>query len=476
MRAVGSDVRMGPRERRVLRTISATVAAILAVFAAPAVRAQAAAAHAQDAGTGANLDAGMASRASRFAGFHIPEPPAGQPIPPGEPRPVSTRGRLVTRSGRVAVHGAADVGSDVIETTARIADRVSGILEGEYLFPPAAPDGDRGGGPELDVYLVPQDWPCEVAVDALEGWSLWDRAATFVRIRTDLRGLALERAVAEGIVGAVLLGVDARLAPAWRLAMSASIGARARGLAPDEEAMDRFRHAPGRPLIAQRDDVSARGAAMFVDYLVARHDERDLRFLRGLTWMTVGRTPDDAPRLIDDPDIFDVLERILRDEPGGIDRMLAEFSLARALAGTQGDTMHLSAPGRGLDATVEPEAIATMDHLPNWVTPVHRLEKTGTAYVRIDTRASRGRALNLWFHGVPLRRWAVIAVRLDVSGREMGRAPNVAVIRGEWSAVMESLDGVREVLVVIVDLGDHDLDPDVPPDVPGFFALNLSAS
>jgi hypothetical protein len=383
-------------------------------------------------------------------------------------------GRLVAPRAPLAIHGAPGTTAETLLAVRDAAVAALDTLEHTYRFPLPAPDGTRGGGPELDLYVVPSGPPSDVTVDALEYGALWDRASAFVTVRGDLSGDALRRAVAEGVAHAILLGVDARTPRPWQKALAASLGARAAAVGPDLDAMRLFQRDPGAALVAHRDDASARGAAMLPDFIAARYDTPDLALTRGLVWMPVARTPGDAPCFVDEPDVFDVMERLFRDEPGGLDGVLTEFAVARAFAGTAGDTVPFA--GWLDDPSLQPEAtrVLAFAALPAWVTPPRMLEETGVAYVIIDTAGARDGGLNLWFHGVPWRRWAVTVVRVDDTGREAGRAPRAPVVRGEWSTTLESLDRTARVLVVINDLGNGHYDPEDYPDRNGFFALNVA--
>src|SRR5207237_788835 len=150
-----------------------------------------------------------------------------------------------------------------------------------------------------------------------------------VQVRGDAPSDALDRAVSEGVAQAVLLGIDARAARPWRLAFAAALAARITRLGPDLDALRAFQRDPGGALIANRDDRSARGAAMFVDFLTARNDLPDLPLLRRLAWIPIARTPEGLARFSDEPDVFDVLGRLFRDQRGGLEGMLVEFAVAR---------------------------------------------------------------------------------------------------------------------------------------------------
>lgn len=418
-------------------------------------------------------DESLADAGSARWEFGLVTAPPGQPIPLDGVRPASMPGRLVAWRAPIAVHGAMGTSVETLNAVCDAAVRALDAFERDFGLPQPAPDGVRGGGPELDLYVLPDGPPVDVQVDALEQSALWDRASAFASVRGDLSPSQLERAVTEAVAHAILLGIDARSPRPWRIAFAASLAGQVTGLGPDDEAIARFQRDPSAALFANRDDASARGAAVFLDYIVQRYDDGAHGLVRGLAWMPVARTPANAPRLRDEPDVFDVMERLFRSEPGGLEGVLGDFALARGLLGSAGDEIRIAAGSDNRALAPDLARSVRYAELPVWVTPSTPLDKTGTAYVSIDTRGAREGRINLWFHGVPWRSWVVGAVRLDETGREIGRVPAAAVVHGEWSAALEELTDTARILVAITDLGNRDYDPDVPPDRTGFFALNI---
>lgn len=410
----------------------------------------------------------------RTAGRYL----VGQPIPPDGERPTSEPGALRSHRAPVSVHFARGTPVATVLAAHEAAVRALDVLEHAQHFPLPAPDGARGGGPELDVYLVPPDGGADsiagdAVLDALEYGSLWDRASAFVRVHNTLTGDALTRAVTEGVTQASLLGMDARAPRAWRVALAAALADRSTLLGPDLAAVARFQRDPGRPLFAHRDDASARGASLFVNYLASRFDDGSLALLRGLAWAPVARTHEGATTVFnDEPDFFDLLERLVRDERGGIDGLLADFALVRARAGSVEDSL---AGWNESSQELRPDATALeYAQLPTRVVPARPTDETGAFYLSVRTPPSGNHGINLWFHGAPWRRWNVTAVRLDAQDREVGRSPASRVDRGEWSVGLASLSDTTRVLVVVTDLGNGDYDPDEIADRTGFFSLTLS--
>jgi hypothetical protein len=401
-------------------------------------------------------------------------PPPGVAIPLDGVRPASLPGRLVAFDAPVAVHAGSGVDAEKLFAVRDAAVSALNALEVRFGFPQPAPDGTRGGGPELDLYVVPDGPASTTEIDALEYGALWDRASAFVRVRRDLEGDALRRAVAEGVAQAILLGIDAHAARPWRIALATALAERATALGPDLDAYRLAQRNPGDALIRDRDDDSARGASMFPEFLADRFDSPGLRLLRGLAWMPVAATPDDRSRLQSFPSVFDAMDRLFRDEPGGVEGVLTEFAVTRALLGSSADASNLS--GGTLDPSLGPDVLRTIDYgaLPAWISPAPPLDETGVAYVLIDTLSARDGTINLWFHGAPWRQWKVTVLRLDSSYRVGGRVSDAPVVHGEWSTVIENLDRVARLVVVINDFGNGNFDPAEGPSRQGWFVLHAS--
>jgi hypothetical protein len=136
--------------------------------------------------------------------------------------------------------------------------------------------------------------------------------------------------------------------------------------------------------------------------------------------------------------------------------------------------MDLAGGFRGAEFAPDVMRAVRYEQLPAWVTSTAMLDKTGVAYITVDTRGAGTGGLNLWFHGVPWRRWSVDVLRIDATGRMAGRGTLVPVVHGEWSTAVELLDDVAQLVVVVNDQGNRDYDPDALPDANGFFALNIA--
>ncbi len=413
-----------------------------------------------------------AVRAAPAHGYWV----VGQPIHNDATRPPVMAGSLRAQRVPVRVHGVAGTSADELSASLRDAEKAYESIVDRLHFSTPLFDGTRGGGPELDLYLV-NDVPfVRVDADALDYGELWDCSAAVIRVRRGLSPTARRRAITEGVAHASLLAADARPPRAYRVAFASAIAARALGEGADEEALALSATQLNTGLFSTPDDPSSRGESVFFDMLASRYDDASLSLLRGLAVMPVARTESGAARLADEPDPFDALRRLLRAEPGGFDGFLLDYFAARALTGTPGDRFD-SVGFRAL-WKLSPEPLRTIRarDLPQWVVSSRPLSQTGAAYVVVDTAGLREGTLSLWFHGASWRRWSVTALRLDAFDRDRGRAPSPPVNDGEWSTAMELSATDAKVLIVVVDQGNQLADMDRPTNRDGLFSISLSLS
>lgn len=404
------------------------------------------------------------------------EPPWRAPAIHSEPpRPLSL-GRVRAPLAPLAVHALSPaLSAEELARTVRVLERVYATLSRRYSLEAPSPDGARGGGPELDVYLRSgtEGEAYAVVPDVLEYGNLWDRSAVYLELRAGMPEPELERSAAYALAEASLWAADARAVPAWRRALAVTLAEDALGLAPEADAVVPWQRDPSAAPFAARTLAEGRGAALFLRHLARRFDDEPRSLLRGMAAMPVGRTPAGAPHWGIWPDAMDVLELLTAHEPGGLQRVLLDFTVARGLVGGAGDPLLGWLPERS-DVRPTPLATVRYEALPAHLRPARPLDKLGAAYVRIDTARAGTGGLDLWFHGVPWRRWAVTALRLDASGRDIGAATSPPVDHGEWSVAMESLETSVAVLVVVLDLGDGVPTLAAAEERGGLFALTVA--
>lgn len=404
-----------------------------------------------------------------------PDAVYGQPVPVDTPRPTDDLGRVSDPRAPVTVHLGAGVDPALVAVATEAAVRTLDYCERALRLDGPWPDGLRGGGPGLDVY-VRADGPWSATpVDAMALATRWDRAGAFVLARADADRARFRRAVGEGVARAVILGVKADHPPRLLYALGRVIAERALDLPADLDAVRAFQSRPWRAVLGgplsgdPEDERTARGAGLFLDWLAARHDDARSTLLEGLISGPVGLTAPDASGLVDEPDALDLLRRLFRDEPMGLRGALAEFSAHRALVGGAGDLT---------DAPLRPDLGArarelSWGALPAWVRPTSPLEPTGAELVVIDLAdAPVDGALSIWLHGVPWRRWMVRVLRVSARG-VLAPLDGEVARGGEWSMRVDSIRGATRVVIAVTDLGDETFEPDMPQSANGFFTLHV---
>lgn len=399
-------------------------------------------------------------------------PSWGAPVPLDGDRPPDAG---VVRSLRapVDVHLTAGVDPALAPVALRLAERAMDELQFVLQWPLPLPDGDRGGSPSLDLYLTADGPPSVTVVDSLCPDTLWTRATAFARVRATTDREALYRAVAEAVARASILGENAESAPAASAAMAASLARSLTRQPADLDAVRELQRTPWRALAWGDDTSHARGDALFFDWLSSGWGGPTRPLLRGLVASPVQRTPASAPTLWGEPDLFDVAARVFRDEPGGFDLALLTFAKARATLGS--DASLTGYADRTL--SVEPARTVRWSQLPAWTMGPHAMEPGGLGVVAIDLNdaPTRGEpALAVWVHAAPELRWMASAVRLAPDGHPLGAVDSEVITNGEWSAQVESLEGVARVLVVLTCLGERRLDPEAPLPTRGWWSINAA--
>lgn len=388
-----------------------------------------------------------------------PERSIGTPFWGDTPRPRDEVGVLRSLRAPVSVHVGPGVAMDDARRTLALAEETLDTLEFTLRLTPPLADGCRGGDPGTDVYLSLGGPTFETVAEALDPGALQDRASAFVRVRTTSDAGELRRRLAEGLARAAVLGVNADHArPLW-LALSASIAHAITLDAPDFSALAAFQQDPWRALVLGRDDASARGAAQWVDYMQASADDETHRLLGGLVAATMQKTPRGWERLWNEPDVFDLAQRVYRDEAGGIAGMLLSESVARVV--------DAEIPARASRTLRYAELPAVVEGPPT--------EPTGMALVDINLdTAPLNAALGVWVHASPWRRWIATVLRFDREQRMIRSLDSGLIVDGEWSVTLDQLDGITRATVVLVDLGDEAYDPDLPGVARAFWRVHVA--
>lgn len=334
-------------------------------------------------------------------------------------------------------------------------------------FAPPPPDGDLGGGPELDAYLDPGlEQPYRIESDGPTPWSYLDGMIVHIRLDARLPAARLEACAAEAYADASLAALDPAEAPAWRRATATYLAWLVLGRFDGctDDVAEAQRHPTRGPIVAELPDG---GGALFLAMLAARHDRGDGAYVRE-TWSMARQRTWEGDELRASPDLWEALDTAARLSDTSLDRYVARFASERYLVGRDAHEASLPIPALAdLDVTsaVPVAWRGSLGSLP-MRTSVHdpRLEALGSAYARIDVRgAPPGTRLRIYLRGEGGIRWSLAALVFDESGRQIART-EAGVRDREPNAYLpvELPAGSREVVAVVTNLGGLRPDADVP--------------
>lgn len=410
-----------------------------------------------------------------------PDAMVGPAVPYERARPGATVGVLRSARAPVAVHLLPGVSSETAERVLRLAERLLDRAAFSLHLEAPAPDGALGGGPEFDLYLRPDPGGTEVFVGPCELSALWDRAPAWALVSTAPGPVSLEAQVADAVARAVIASHNADHTPSLVDALASTV-ARQLTLAPPryEDVLDFTSH-PERSMVTggHRGRGENRGASLFFDALLRRHDDARHTLLGGLLSGTAQKTPATATTLFDEPDTFDLLQRVFRDEPGGFAEAMLNFGAGLRTVGTAADPEDLAGV-RSAGLAAPPTQRLGWASLPSW-SPLGVIENTGVARLSLDLSEAPNAVdgaltVAVWVHLAPWYRWQVALDRTDGQGRTIGSVRSPVITDGQFSTELTGLERARTLEVTVINLGALDFDPDVPVPARGFGVVHLARS
>jgi hypothetical protein len=333
-------------------------------------------------------------------------------------------------------------------------------------------DGELGGSPAVDLYVVPRAQCAGTAACSALAAPLapsdFDAALTYAMVADDVPGSELFACVHSALAQAGLRGVDPSEAASWVFASAELSVWQLTGELGCDSSLSRGQQLAGLGLInASRD--SAYAGALFLGMLSERIEGEPGAFVRSLWETTRQRSAGlvKPERLRASPDLWEVLRVILETQHIKLEDELIEFGVARYFAGPA--ARKAQAPYRILAALPSDAAVPLTQSLRSSQLPVKlsdhaALHDLGNAYVRIGLEDRSQQQLKIWLHGELGPRWSLTAVRLSESGRELGRT--AAPPRNVPSAYLPvALDvETAEVLLVVTQLPQQTPDADVRVD------------
>jgi hypothetical protein len=367
----------------------------------------------------------------------------------------------------LAVHGAPDARPEALEAALRGAGRMFSALRARGWAAPF-PDGDLGGGPELDLYLADSaSAPYEIVSDGPTAATYLDGLITHVRLDGRLPLPVLEACAAEAYANALLAELDPAEAPTWRTAVAQYLmwllDGRFDACTADAPAAQ---HAPHRGYTAFD---GANAGAIFLAARSLRSDDQDGSYVRETWTMARQRTwegKDEGLRA--SPDLWEAIATSARLLDQSLDQYLIEGALARLALGAparERSSTLLALGGLGADYAVPYAYRVSYADLPIRTAPYQpALSPTGSAYTSVDVRgAGDDDRLRIYLRGEAAVRWSLAAVLYDADGRERGHV-EAPVRERAWDAYLTvELGEVASVIVVVTNLGEYRPDADVPP-------------
>ncbi len=401
----------------------------------------------------------------------------GQRAPDESPRPAySDAGVLRSWRAPVDVHVArgldAPAALAVLADAERVVDALARLGVGLPL-----PDGDRGGTPSFDVYVRPATGTASegrARAEWLAAGEAWDRATSFGEIAVGSDAFSRTRAVAQAVAEGCVYAAKADAPPAFVRSMGAALMHRALDVPLDADDVRAFQADPaaGWWWDGTRSAAAQRGGAIVLDAMAERWDEGGATFLRGLLEAPVQRTPPGWPLLWDEPDVFDVLKRVTRDEPRGVWGALLFAASARSLEGTAGGTRDVGGVRDG-SLVAAPLRSVGWEQLPTWSVATG-IAPTGSASVEISLlHAPRTGSVGVWVHASPYTRWMASVLRIGADGRLVGTLDSELIDTGEWATSVDAIEDAAKLVVVVVSAGDETLEPDGEPVRDGWVGINV---
>lgn len=345
-------------------------------------------------------------------------------------------------------------------------------------------DGQLGGGPAIDLYVVPRssfDMGMASAYAAAPlSPSDFDAALTYARIADDAPRAELGACVHSALAQAGLHAADPAEAASWVYASAELSVWQLTGELGCDESLSRGQQLAALGLLnAERDSGNA--GALFLGMLSERVEREPGWFVRSL-WETTrqrstGLVP--AERLRSSPDLWEVLRVMLDAQHIKLDDELIEFGVARYFAGPS--ARKAQAPYRILAALPSDAAVPLIQDLRSSQLPIKLsdhapLHDLGSAYVRVRLDSRSQERLQVWLRGELGARWSLTAVRLAENGRELGRtaAPPRTVPNAYLPVTLDT--ETAEVVLVVTQLPVQIPDADLRVETSHGYELIIEAS
>ncbi|MGD8608156.1 MAG: hypothetical protein PVH21_12745 [Myxococcales bacterium] len=335
------------------------------------------------------------------------------PVPVGRP----VRASVVIRSpySPLAVHADPEVSEPTLERVMEALEQARALLD-VMGWPMPIPDGDLGGGAEIDLYLT-GSLPAGAYSDGMVYWSYLDRASTFAVVNPAVPAAILDACVTGAYAEAMLMSADPAEAPAWRKATAAWLTWELTGVPGCDDAIHRQQAEPYRSWVGGAVDGGA-GGLILLAYLSERHDAGHRRFVRDV-WTLASQRTWEGDQLRAEPDLWSAIDTAITLSGDRLTDNIEDLAVLRWFVGRGESLDELVA---SLDADAKVPVSRRMTKLPSRVTAIEPIQSFGSGYVAVDSTAWKdAKRLRAWLRGEYGVRWSFVAVQLDRDGNEIRR-------------------------------------------------------
>jgi len=315
-------------------------------------------------------------------------------------------------------------------------------------WPSPLPDGDLGGGPEVDLYVT-AGLPPDAYSDGLAPWTYLDRASTFAVVSPATPTSALDACVIAAYIEALLMSMDPAEARTWRRATSAWLSWELTGRFGCDDAVIDQQARPYRSWVSGAEGDGA-GGALWLAYLSARHDTVPGDFVRDV-WGLASQRTWEGTGLRADPDLWSAIESAVERSGDRLLDNIEQLAVLRWFIG-RGDRGHAAVAAIDVDARVP--VSRHMTRLPSRVVVRPPLESFGSAYVVMNAEVwDDGTRLRAWLQGEYGVRWSFVVLQLDAGGNEIRRiaAPHTGPTPTAYLPI-DLDDATRQLLFVVTNL------------------------